>query len=199
MGDISSVVALYEALDAYVHWLAYRREVSTHVLLRRDELEGELYLEIVRGWVIYAPKKLQGDELLAVVRKMMDNRITTLYRKYMLTHREAELHVVCVDDVLRLSSDRNTEAYVDSREKVAAFFDLLLTDERAVVDALLGDDVRVWQQLLLRTMRKAFVFNDYTVRITSDVVADALHFNRAYARRLWRSICAKWRSCDDEE
>ena len=75
---------VYEALERFVHHLALQK-ANGAVLMDRDELTGELFEEMVKGYNHYG--HLPKGQLLAVIRKMMDNRIAELTYKYYLTHR----------------------------------------------------------------------------------------------------------------
>jgi hypothetical protein len=95
---IQSPEELFEELRRYVRWLSSRKSRANNVLMMQDELEGELSLELFKGWLYYNDKGLSDGELLAVVRRMLDNRISELMRMYYRTSRLASSSNESLDD-----------------------------------------------------------------------------------------------------
>lgn len=201
MGDnkIRDFQTLYDGIIRYVKWLAGHRS-SDHILMQPDELEGELLYECWKGWLHYGERDLTEGELKAIVRKMMDNRIGELYARYYHTHRKHEAHLLDIDDedVLIVNTDLSMEnsaaTYVDSCERFAMFVSSLTDDEYDVVRAVLQPDFRIYQQVMLESWRKKFVYNGREViTITPNMVANALHMDKKYVKHLWENVRQKWR------
>ena len=81
----------------FVHYLA-ARNAGDSILMEYDELVGELYLELVKGVQYYADKNLSNDQLKAVLRKILDNRISELRYRYYVTHRAAAMSALSLSD-----------------------------------------------------------------------------------------------------
>lgn len=198
MDEIKSVEDLYARLERYIRWLASVK-ATDHVLLRQDELAGYLYEELVHGWLYYSKNGLSAGELLAVIRKMLDNRVSELMYRFYKTHRCAESSIADLDDVDNVSTGCSLEGLMDSKDRCSRFYESLTEAERHIVDALLNFDDRVRQQIILKAYRRSFVFQSCTVKVDYRVMADALHMEKGYARHLWKSICEKWRDSLDDK
>lgn len=197
MDEIKSVEDLHARLERYIRWLASVR-ATDHILLRQDELVGYLSEELVHGWLYYSKNGLSAGELLAVVRKMLDNRVSELMYRFYKTHRMAEANIADLDDVDNVSTGCSLEDFLDSKDRCSRFYESLAEAEKRIVDVLLNFDNRVRQQIILRAYRRSFVFQSPVIKVGYRVVADALHMNRAETKRLWESICKKWRESIDE-
>lgn len=193
MDEIGTVEELHARLDKFIKWLAYRR-ASGHILMQADELEGYMYEELVHGWQYYGKRGLSTGALLAVVRRMLDNRIGELVHRFYKTHRSVEATMMNLDDCVSMADGVSMEERVRSSEKFDKFWNMLDEQEQDIVAALLNFDNRVRQQVILRGYRRSYVFASCVVRIDSSLIADALHYSRTDARHLWSSIRRKWRS-----
>jgi len=182
--------SLYEKLDLYIHWLA-SRNATAHPLMDREELRNDLLYEVIKGWKYYEEAQLPNGQLLAVIRKMLDNRISELKYKYFITGRKVEVKSECYDDMeFELSDD---DSLAESREKVEHFLTLLTEAEFDVVRAILRDDDRIRQQIRVRTARKSFVYKKTIMRINFALVAEAMHEGPEF-REVWNSIRDKWQN-----
>jgi hypothetical protein len=191
---IDSVASLYDALRQHISKLASATKSSTQVLMERDEIVGELSCELVKGWLYYKDRELPDNELLAVVCRMLQNRLAELQTMHYYTHRKAAGLSRSVDDSgFDVADPATVEDYVESAYRVARFFESLSIQESAVVRSLLGDDRRIRQQLIIRNMRRSFVFKNTVIKYDYKLVADALHMPHSEARAVWFSILDKWR------
>ncbi len=195
MEKIDSVASLYDALQQHISRLANATKSGTQVLMERDEIVGELSCELVKGWLYYKDRELPDDQLLAVVCRMLQNRLAELQTMHYYTHRKAAGTSSSTDepgfDVIDYAA--TPEEYVESATRVARFFASLSSEEAAVVRALIGDDRRIRQQLIIRTMRRSFVYKNTTIKYDYKLVADALHMTHCEAKAIWFSITEKWR------
>src|SRR3990167_8635608 len=73
---------VYDDLVKFVKWLASSNHDDSNIMMDYDEIVGELMLELVKGVAHY--KHLERKKLLAVIKRMMDNRISELRYKYYL-------------------------------------------------------------------------------------------------------------------
>lgn len=78
-------------------------------------------------------------------------------------------------------------------EDYAMFVKSLTPKEMEVVTAILSEDRRVRQQVILTAMRKGMVYKNPSVTITPEIVGEALHLDKKQIYKLWSSIRRKWR------
>jgi hypothetical protein len=163
-----------------VYWLANENKNPDNVMMSFDEIVGELFVEVVKGLDRY--KDLPQNELEAVIRRMMDNRISELKYRYYITHRKHEnsLTVALADaeddpDEFLLSDQQYNPASIStSLERVRQTRGSLSNTAQKVFDVLIFGDERLNQQLRVSTMRARFVYKDFKVIIRPHHVADAL-------------------------
>lgn len=196
---IETIEDLYNRLHRYIGWLAYTKSSDANVLTQSDELEGELLAEMVYGYQYYKDQKLEDDDLLYVIKRMLDNRIGELIHRFYGTHRQAE---ATIDDYDGLISEPDSgavspEEYVEAAELVQGFYDILTVDELDIVHVLINQDQRIARRIRLIGIRKTFVYKEPVVTINADLVADALHRGRSEVRALWCSIRSKWRAYEE--
>ena len=80
---------IYKKLNKLIHYLAYSYSISTsEILMEYDEIVGELYIELWKGYKYYTAKELEGNKLVAVLNVMLNNRIKELQYRYFVTHRK---------------------------------------------------------------------------------------------------------------
>lgn len=174
-----------DSISKFVYWLAHRVADGETPLMDFDEIVGELNLEIVKGMGRYADKPM--NELLALLRKMCDNRIAELRYKYYKTHRVAARFTLSIDFV---TDTDGAECYyqppVDDAVRISAVagsaFRVAETRRRlssiaaTVFDnVILDDNSRVADQIALAGMRAANAYKSGgTVRIKPRHVAAAL-------------------------
>lgn len=96
--EINNLDDLYQQFYRYIHWLAHclNKDHKLHILLSDDDLAGDLFEELVKGWRHYGDK-LPTDQLLRVIRKMLDNRIGELIYKYHVTYRRHDAKAISYD------------------------------------------------------------------------------------------------------
>lgn len=198
MDKLDSIDALYNALQQHISKLANAVRSPTQILMERDEIVGELSYELVKGWLYYKDRDLPDAELLSVVCRMLQNRIAELQTMFYYTHRKSSGESLSIEDEgFDVPDTSCAEEYYESAIRVRRFFNVLSDVECAVVRALLGDDRRIRQQLIVRNMRRSFVFKNTVIRYDYKLVADALHMTHENAKAVWKSISEKWRQSYD--
>jgi len=163
-----------------VYWLANENKNPDNVMMSFDEIVGELFVEIVKGLDKY--KDLPQNELEAVIRRMMDNRISELKYRYYITHRKHENSLTVAltdaeddpDEFLLSDQQYNPASMSTSLERVRQTRGSLSNTAQRVFDILIFGDERLNQQLRVSTMRARSVYKDFKVIIRPHHVADAL-------------------------
>jgi len=136
-------------------------------------------LELAKGLQHY--EDLPDDELDAVIRRMMDNRISELKYKFYKTHRKIEISdssYVSLEDYIdyqTLKSDRpDAEDIADSKHRVQVTREELSPIAKRVFDALIFGNKRLNAELKLSNKRANSVYKNHKVRVRPHHVADAL-------------------------
>lgn len=189
----------------FVYYLAHRAKDDNTPLMDFDEIVGELLLEIVKGLDHYDDGARTEGELLAILRKMCDNRVAELRQKYYRTHRVAAITAVSVEGLAECDNDSggiyprdllsentppvmssSTMRVVETRNRLSPF-------SKQVFDAvILRDDQRVATQIRLAGMRASAVFKNATVRIKPRHVAEALVEDEKKVREAFKEIKAMY-------
>lgn len=187
---------VYDELIKFVHWLAKQNEDLQNPMMWADEIVGELLIELAKGLDHYA--ELPEDELLKVLRKMMDNRISELKYKYYITHRKGHVGSVSTQDSAvaeTVESDgASPEEVVLSRERVKAVREKLSPIARDVLDVVLQWDDRLAQVMELSIIRAKFVYKKTSkVKVRPHNVADALFMDDKQVKHAFREIKAVYR------
>jgi DNA-directed RNA polymerase specialized sigma24 family protein len=186
---------LCEHLRKYVLWLSYRRQTNS-VMLGQDDLADDLWEEVIKGWLYYKDKGLQDEQLLAVIRQMLDNRVGELVHRYHGTHREAGNTYVDLDDVQSVDLDAlDPQDAVEQDQHVRQFLESLEPHEMEVVCAILYPDARMGQAVGLASIRRGFVFDNPAISVGPDLMSSVLHIDLKEVKRRWHIIRRKWREC----
>lgn len=106
-----SIIEAYTSLEPFIKYLA-NRHCNDDLMFSYDELFGELQLELVKGFEYYytSGKITKIDQLYAVLRKMMDNRIAELRYRHYVTHRGKSKLNISIDVQLSIETD-DTDAW----------------------------------------------------------------------------------------
>jgi len=89
---------VYDELNGLVHYLALRYSQSTtEILMDKDEIVGELYLELWKGVQYYHERGLPLPQMISVVKVMLSNRIAELKYRYYKTHRRISQLNISID------------------------------------------------------------------------------------------------------
>jgi hypothetical protein len=171
-------------LVKFIYWLAGHNANPDNVMMSFDEIVGELFVEIVKGLDKYGD--LPEEELEAVLRKMMDNRISELKYKFYVTHRKFERSLtIAISDAENnpdeyIGSDHTNPASVSaSKERVRRTRDQLSPTAKEVFDMLIFGDDRLNMQLNVSNMRAKSVYKDFKVKVRPFHIANALRISEA--------------------
>lgn len=167
----------YVRLIKFAYWLAGNNANRNNVMMTFDEIVGELLLELAKGVKFY--EDLPDEELDAVIRRMMDNRISELKYRYYKTHRKDELSLTMSwdehDEWLRTVGDGvDIDDIVSSKHRVKATRAKLSDTAKRVFDALIFGNKRLNDLLKLSNMRAKAVYKNHKMRVRPYHVADAL-------------------------
>jgi len=169
----------YVRLVKFAYWLAGNNQNQHCVLLSYDEIVGELLLELAKGLQHY--EDLPDDELDAVIRRMMDNRISELKYRFYKTHRKVELENNefwswddCSEWENSVEGKPDAEDIADSKRRVQATREKLSPIAKRVFDALIFGNKRLNVELKLSNKRANSVYKNHKVRVRPHHVADAL-------------------------
>ena len=190
---MNSDEVVLERISKFVHWLAKRCADDATPLMDVEEVVGELFYEVSKGMRYYEDRPL--NELLALLRKMCDNRVAELKYRYYKTHRVAARFSVSLDVLddsergdntvykhpgyrthVQVEDDTaNTVALVGSALRVQETRRRLSPIGQQVFDVvIMGTDGRVAAQILLAGMRASSVFQRGSVRIKPRHVSEAI-------------------------
>jgi hypothetical protein len=128
---------VYERLEKFVYLLAWENE-GKDVLMEFEEIVGELQFEMVKGFQHY--EHLPVDELVAVIKTMLRNRVSELIYRFYLTHRQAAANSVqlgVLDEVVAhntISPERSVEFY----EALSKLRSMLSDEALRVLDVVIG-------------------------------------------------------------
>ena len=188
-------------LEDFIHWLASRRSSEDTIMMDHDELVGELYEELVKGFQYYEGHELSKDEMLAVIKRILDNRISELVYKYFVTSRKDGIGAIPVQQLDEFDDDGSTvlsaehlqvrtevvvssyaavnsqslDNLVDSRERVQHTRARLSDAGKIVFDAVLNGHPLLEETIKLVGERAAFVYKTGgTVKVKPWHVADAV-------------------------
>lgn len=192
-----------DKISKFVYWLAHHNCSTTCIMMEFDELVGELFVEIAKGLDVYGDRP--ENELLAILRRMCDNRLAELKTMHYRTHRAAGNNPV---DIQELSREDDADGYImykvpneylividpgvlsSSVARVMATRARLSPNAVKVFDAvILTEDERVAEQIRLAGIRASAIFvTGGTVKIKPWHVAEALNMKEALVRRCFREI-----------
>ena len=169
----------YVRLVKFAYWLAGNNQNQHSVMLNFDEIVGELLLELAKGLQHY--EDLPDDELDAVIRRMMDNRISELKYRFYKTHRKVELEANefwswddCSEWENSVEGSPDAEDIALSKQRVKDTRDKLSPISKSVFDALIFGNKRLNVELKLSNKRANSVYKNHKVRVRPHHVADAL-------------------------
>ena len=192
---------VYLELHKFVVWLANKVSDSHKDadLMNFDDVECELNLEMWKGYRRY--NHLPHDQLLAVIRKMMDNRISELRYRYFKTHRKQEIYNLSINELDDDTSFTNYgEKLVDagsadplqlyiSNEYVLEVRIRLSDNAKRVFDAVIYGNERVNDMIRLSGIRNAYAYkNGGTLKIRVHHIADALCMDLNDVKVGWNEI-----------
>lgn len=204
---------VYYELEKFVFYLASTNQDPDNVMLEYDEIVGELLMEMAKGIKYY--ENLPKDQLLAVIRRMMDNRISELKFRYYVSGRRIPVKLTISLDVeigdgatgntvvnyRSLSSDSNSKAVhevvsdemnveqiSDSINRVEEVRSRLSEIAGMVFDSVVFGNIQLNDVMLLAAIRAATVFKSKKTVIKPRHVADALMLTEKDVRKAFKEI-----------
>lgn len=193
-----------KGIEKFVWWLAHR-SASGVWLMDAEEIAGELFLEIAKGLQMYSDR---GDEeLLAILRKMCDNRIFELKAMHYGTHRRLkvtmEISLEAIDEPDEddfaaypkdMIGDDTSASLYDSHLRVLQTRAALSEEAVVVFDAICFDNQRMADQIKLTGMRASHIYKGGgSVRVKPYHIAEALGMPESTVRKAWREIRDQYR------
>lgn len=202
---------IVDLLRRFVYYLANEASRGhTTPLMSPDEIIGELMYEIAKGIKVYRDKPL--DELLLLLKRMCDNRVSELRYRYYVTHRKAATASytisVCFLDRDTCDDHEFVGGYQDysfgeilaSRWRVDETRRRLSQSAKQVFDAVVYGNTNIGDQIYLSGMRSSQVFkNGGSVRLKLRHVAEGLCMDLVDVRqcfgeirRVYGEVCSEY-------
>lgn len=199
-------------LEKFVHYLAGK---NVGPQLEYDDLVGELMLELAKGLKAYPD--LPVEQLMAVLRKMMDNRISELKYKFYLTSRKDALYTISlsievgatdikdvrpyskevaeghpVEELIQEQGSDPADIY-ESKERVMAVRSQLSPSAKRVFDAIVKGNQQLAKLVWLSAIRSGYIFKSRAAKMRSWHVADALQMDEREVKRALKEIKTVYR------
>lgn len=188
-----------EGISKFVTWLAGKsaRDVP---LMDFDEMVGELNFEVAKGIQYYNGKPM--NELLALLRRMCDNRVSELKYKYTVTHRKAAIVALPIS-VVDVDSDNGDgvgykwaidnavkpDDEIDSAYRVSETRRRLSPISRKVFDAVIYGHSNMATQVKLSGTRAGYVYKTGgTIKVRPHHVAEALAMDEVIVKSSFKEI-----------
>lgn len=186
---------VFHELEKFVSWVSWNNsEPGAETMMDYDELSGELFLEVAKGIKHYGGK-LPLDQLKAVIRKMVDNRIFELKFRYHCTHRKLGGLNISLDIEqigFPVSDSCNVEELYDSGERIGTLSSALSPRAKRVFDAVIFGDERLGNQIKLSAIRANFVHRNPSIRIRTHLLSEALYMSEREVRSAINEIKRKY-------
>jgi len=201
---------VYEELEKFIWYLAYQNQDPNNVMMEVEEIVGELMLELAKGLKFY--NGLPSGQMQAVLRKMMDNRVSELKFRYYVSGRRIPLSLTVSLDLevgetgdgqivmFGVGGDDNLlhefvpaefsspEEIYESMENVVRVRQGLSEVAQLVFDAVVFGNEQLTDVMYLSALRAAAVFKNKTIRLKSRHIADALLLDDRAVRKAFREI-----------
>lgn len=152
---------VYDELNDLVHYLAIRySQGATEILMGKDEIVGELYEELWKGCAYYHKRNLPIQQMLAVLKVMLSNRVAELRYKYYSTHRKISqlnisIDVTVNDDVSAYDMYENMDSYDPLQDLISTD----VNDPAAIYDSLeLVNSVRLQLNSIAKQVFDAVIY-----------------------------------------
>lgn len=199
-------------LSKFVWFLVWNNCNEDHACMNSDDLASELNLELVKG--INAYPCLPEEQLMAVLKRMLDNRVAELIHRFYGTHRKAEkvtisfeVELSCPDGSFEQEyvSDMTTGEYYPSgvtptpeelyasKERVERTKQKLQPMARRVLDYVLNDsNDRLDMVLRLSMIRAQSKFSSPHVEIKPRHVAEAMCLPERTIKQAFKEISSAY-------
>lgn len=209
--DIGRDEETYKQLERFVRYLSSKNNNDRNIMMQSDEIAGELLLELVKGLRAYP--NLEMEQLKAVIRKMMDNRVSELKYRFYTTHRGQEKFSISLDlevavsdaDIVSTAGDAvgfgdtlvheliespfsDPQDIYESKERVLETRRHISPVARKVFDAIVFGNNMLAVVLYMSSLRASVIFKHKVVQIKPWHVADALHLDESVVKEAFREI-----------
>lgn len=195
----NNVEEVYVEMEKFIHYLAGR---NSSMVVEYDDIVQELMVELVKG--VQAYPSLQREQLKAVLRKMMDNRIAELRYRYYVTHRKQELFNISIDMEINvgdsiypfeelLEGGDDPAVLYESKERVMQLRNMLSLTAQQVFDSLIFGNNQIAMLAWLSAIRAKYIFGSRVVRVRPWHIADALCLEEKEVKAAIREIKSVWR------
>ena len=181
--------SMVEQLNKFVWHLAWRYDNPENVMMSADEIASELNEELVKGIKAYGDRP--ANELLAILRRMLDNRIAELTHRFYGTYRKEDKRLLRLDATVNPNDegyDRDLAEGVqvlhddcddpqdicESRDRVQRTFAKLSPIAKQVLNAILFDTDALDMTMKLAMLRAESRFSSPHLDVKPRHVAQAL-------------------------
>lgn len=106
MAEEFSTEEIVKDLEKFVYYVA-NAVCCDAIGMELDDVVSECNMEILKGMEYYKSKKLNREQLHAVLRRMIDNRISELKYKYFLTYRKSYQNTISLNFDLEITISNN--------------------------------------------------------------------------------------------
>lgn len=206
---------VYKALLKFCYKLGHENVNDANIMMSFDEIIGELLEELVKGLRHYPD--LPYQQKLAVIRRMLDNRISELRYKYYVTHRKAHNNDLSYESDLSSEESHATEdkskvivsdhgadepapeTWLMSIERVTDTRNKLSDMAKKVFDCVVyGGNRRLENILVIHLQRSATLKTAPTMKIKPWMVSDALLMDEKEVNSAFEEIKMAYRQvCSD--
>lgn len=189
-------------MEKFVYWLA-QKNTGQITMMETDEIVGELMLEMAKGLQHYA--NLPMEQLKAVIRKMMDNRIAELRHREYGTHRALGIGALCLDydphdeskiDMMMTHVDipdpASVEELCESMERVELVRKHLSPIAQQVFDAVIFGNDRLNSVVSMSAIRHHTRFSRGSLKLKPWHVADALFMDLRDVKKAFAEISEQY-------
>lgn len=203
------VEEVYKAMEGFIKHLAHRF-CNDDIMFEYDELCGDLNEELVKGMRYYAGKISDIEQLKAVLRRCLDNRIAELRHRHYGTHRvKARLNIsididfdVDVIDIPYIETlcvdDANPEILVESYERVEKTRNLLSDVSRRVFDACIFGNNRLAIIAWLSALRRSAVKPHAIAYLRPWMIVESLGISEPEVKKAFTEISNAYQEvCSD--
>lgn len=210
-----------DELEKFVWWLSGTKHSDDVPLLDEEEIAGELFLELLKGYQYYESKISNKQEMLAALRRTLDNRVSELFYKYTVTHRKAGIGNYNLDQLegdfqegheqptilnidwelsaTLIATPASPEILAESNERVQETRARLSVVALLIFDAIMTEDNPLMYQQVVLSGRRATATGRKTVSLKPWHVSEALALDTKTVlkameeiRRVYSDVCKEY-------
>jgi hypothetical protein len=199
--------SMVDRLAQFVWWLTWNNCNEDHPCMNSQDLHSELQLELIKGIQCYP--WLPEEQLMAVLKRMLDNRVAELIHRFYGTHRKVEkltisleIDMDCREEIYegfanKMSHDEyysngttpTPEELYASKERVERTKARLQPMARRVLDYILNDENDKLDMILrLSMLRAESKFSSPHTNIKPRHVAEAMLLPEKVIKQSFKEI-----------